>query len=213
MSKVYTADDIRAILGRLSELVRDEKDRLTELDAQLGDGDLGLTMVKGFSNIAVQAAASEETDIGKMLMQAGMTMAKTVPSTMGTLLATGFLRGGKATAGVLALDADGLIGFLAAFTGGIMERGKSGPGEKTIVDALVPALERAREARTAGKSMDVLLSEANQAALEGAENTKNMTARHGRGAYYQEKSLGKVDGGAVVGELFLKAFADYYNSQ
>ena len=105
----------------------------------MGDGDLGLTMKNGFVKVEEEIGALEDTDIGKIFMKAGMVLSSAVPSTMGTLMATGLMRAGKELKGKDEVDlADLADGFLS-FINGIMERGKSKPGEKTIIDSMLPA--------------------------------------------------------------------------
>lgn len=129
---------------------------------------------------------------------------------MGTLIATGFMRGGKALKGKRAIDLPDMARFWRAFTDGIAERGKSKVGEKTILDSLDPAtvaLEGAQGSLKEG------LASAKKAAQEGVEATKDMVAQHGRAAYYQEKSRTAQDPGATVGALVVAVFADYVEKQ
>jgi dihydroxyacetone kinase-like protein len=138
-------------------------------------------------------------------MKAGMTMAKSAPSTMGTLVATGFMRGGKVLSGKQELDAADLAEFFRAFVQGLMERGTAKPGDKTIIDSLHPAAEALAAEKDGG--LKKALAAALAAAEEGLESTKEMIAQHGRVAYYKEQSLGKVDPGATVGVYIVQGFA------
>jgi dihydroxyacetone kinase-like protein len=197
-------EDIVRTLGRMAALMEEHAQHLTDLDAAMGDGDLGLTMPRGFRAAYDEVAGSDESDVGKILMKAGMAMARAAPSTMGTLIATGFMRGGRAVAGTSVLTVSGLAAFFRAFVEGIMDRGKAQPGDKTIVDVLQPAADAL--ARAADAALEAALAEALVAAEAGLEATKAMVARHGRGAYYGERSLGKQDPGGTVGVLILKGF-------
>ncbi len=197
-------DDVIKILQNLKQLFNDNKDFLVELDGKMGDGDLGLTMSKAFTAAGDELADTEETDIGKIFMKAGMVMAKAAPSTMGTLMATGFMRGGKAIAGKSELSGPELADFFQAFVGGIMERGKAKPGEKTIIDALKPAADTLIDSRA--ENTATALQKALLAAEEGLESTKDMIAQHGRIAYYKEKSKGHEDPGATAGVILVKGF-------
>ena len=193
----------------MNRTAAEKKDYLIELDGRMGDGDLGLTMAAVFSAADSFAAGYEGVDAGELLMKAGMMMAKAAPSTMGTLMATGFMRGGKAVKGQESMDAEGAAAFWKAFVEGIMERGKSKPGEKTIVDALFPAAEAFEKAASGGADLAACASAAADAAEEGLEQTKNMVAQHGRAAYYQEKSRDIQDPGATIGAILLRSFADH----
>ena len=197
-------DDILKILQNLKALYNDRKDFLVELDGRMGDGDLGLTMSKGFTAAYDELKDTAETDIGKIFMKAGMQMAKAAPSTMGTLMGTGFMRGGKAVAGKGELATADLAVFFQAFLAGIMERGKARPGEKTIIDALKPAADTL--ARLTAEDHAQALSAALSAAENGLESTKNMIAQHGRIAYYKEQSKGLEDPGAAAGVILIKGF-------
>ncbi len=197
-------DDIIKIFQNLKRLFNDNRDYLVELDAKMGDGDLGLTMSKAFTAVYDELRDTAETDIGKLFMKAGMLMAKAAPSTMGTLMGTGFMRGGKAISGKDEISTADLAEFFQAFVTGIMERGKAKPGEKTIIDSLKPAADTLLEL----KQEDVVkaLQEALRSSENGLESTKNMVAQHGRIAYYKEQSKGRVDPGATAGVILIKGF-------
>jgi dihydroxyacetone kinase-like protein len=126
---------------------------------------------------------------------------------MGTLIATGFMRGGKAVTGSGELNTGAMAAFFEAFAAGIMERGGAKPGEKTILDTLVPAAEALKRAAENGTSHGEALQSALDAAENGAESAKAMRAVHGRPSYYGDKSVGREDPGACVGVLIVGAFA------
>jgi len=197
-------DDILKILQNLKALFNDWKDFLVELDGKMGDGDLGLTMSKAFTAACDELLDTAETDIGKIFMKAGMQMAKAAPSTMGTLMGTGFMRGGKAVAGKGELTTADLADFFQAFVAGIMERGKARPGEKTVIDSLKPAADTL--AQLSAEDHAQALAAALSAAEKGLESTKNMIAQHGRIAYYKEQSKGQADPGATAGVILIKGF-------
>jgi len=197
-------DEIIKILQNLKQLFNDNRDYLVELDARMGDGDLGLTMSKAFTAVYDELRDTAETDIGKILMKAGMLMAKAAPSTMGTLMGTGFMRGGKAVSGKDEISTADLAEFFQAFVTGIMERGKAKPGEKTIIDSLKPAADTLVEFK--GEDVVKALQAALISSENGLESTKNMVAQHGRIAYYKEQSKGREDPGAVAGVILMKGF-------
>jgi phosphoenolpyruvate---glycerone phosphotransferase subunit DhaL len=200
--------DIAAIVDRISATMAEKKDELIRLDGAMGDGDLGLTMEKSF--VAARGeAATPEPDLGKLLVKIGMSIARAAPSTMGTLVATGFMSGGKAVGGKASLALADMAGFFDAFVAGIMQRGKSKPGEKTIVDVLFPAAEALKAAAAAGSKMEDAFRSFQAAADEGLVKTREMTAQHGRQAYYQEQSKGKDDPGATAGTYILRGFSSY----
>jgi dihydroxyacetone kinase-like protein len=199
---------IKTLFAALKETMISNRDYLIELDGIMGDGDLGLTMSNAFTAAAGETAVTEETDLGKVFTKGGMAMAKAAPSTMGTLMGTGFMRGGKAVKEKTSLDLADMAKFWRGFVEGLMERGKAKPGDKTIVDALEPAAAALEKAAAEGKSLSDGFADAAAAAAAGCERTKTMAAQFGRMAYNQEKSLDKIDPGAVVGSILLKTFSD-----
>ena len=208
-----TIQDFKGLFSELKQMALENRDHLIELDSAMGDGDLGLTMAAVFTAADEFAAAFGDEDIGTLCMKAGMAMAKAAPSTMGTLMATGFMRGGKALKGTTVFAAQDAAAFLTAFVEGIMDRGKAKPGEKTIIDALYPAAEAAQAAAGAGEALPAVLRAADAAAQQGLEATLDMVAQHGRAAYYQEKSRTIQDPGATIGRLVVGVLSDYVNRE
>ena len=207
MKSSLTLEDLKSIFAALERVMADNFQLLTDLDAVAGDGDLGITMTKGFAAANKAATSYAENDAGKLLMLAGMSIAREAPSTLGTLLATGLMRAGKEVTGRDALTLEDTIKMLNALINGIMERGKAQPGEKTIIDALLPARDALQSA-----GAEVTMSEAWRAAAKaaeaGLEATRQMKAVHGRAAYRGENSVGMVDPGATVGVMLIKAIAE-----
>ncbi len=201
--------DIKGFLAKISAIVAENKNYLIELDGKMGDGDLGLTMSAVFTALAEFAGSYSEDDIGGMLMKGGMAMSKAAPSTMGTLMATGFMRGGKVLKGSAELGIADIAAFWTAFVKGLMDRGKSKPGDKTIVDSLYPAAESFEASAEAGEDIAAAAAKARAAAEQGRDATVGMIAQHGRAAYYQEKSKELLDPGAVMGAILIGSFADY----
>jgi dihydroxyacetone kinase-like protein len=202
-------EDIKSIIRNIKSIMDDKRDYLIELDGVMGDGDLGITMTKAFTAAAEEVERSDEKIPGKLLMKAGMAMAKAAPSTMGTLMATGFMRGGKALAEDEAIGITELAIFFDAFTNVIMERGKSKPGNKTILDVLFPITISLQDAVKNNMNLKDGIVLAFHAAQKGLEDSKQMKAQHGRAAYYQDASIGKQDGGATVGLFLIEGFYKY----
>ncbi len=205
METINTAGAL-AILKRIAAVMEENKSRLIALDQVVGDGDLGLTMANGFGGAARDAECMNEPDPGKLFMKAGMAINKHAPSTMGTIMATGFMRGGKATAGKAELDSADLAKFFQAFLDGVVERGKAKPGDKTVVDAILPAAEAARAA--AGKSLADALAAILAGAEKGVENAKPLMSQHGKAAVFREKTMGLEDPGSVAFRLVVKGFVE-----
>jgi dihydroxyacetone kinase-like protein len=209
--EIFNSSDVRNVFTGLAGIMAANRDYLIQLDAATGDGDLGLTMSQGFAKINEVIRNSAEADVGKLIAQAGMIMAQAVPSTMGTLMASGMMRGGKALSGKTEIDLAGFTALLRAFEGGVMARGKAKPGERTVLDSIHPALTALDQA--GDSSLAEGLQRAFEAAEAGVEETKTMEPIHGRSVYHKQNATGAPDQGAVVGMLFIKGFCDYANRQ
>jgi dihydroxyacetone kinase-like protein len=140
MNKLNSSD-LEGLFAKVKDIMVENKENLFKLDSAIGDGDLGITMATGFSKVYEMISILEEEDIGRVFMKVGMTLAETVPSTLGTLMATGFMRAGKTIKGKTEVDLSDFVLIMSAFVEGIMERGKAKPAEKTIIDSLYPAFE------------------------------------------------------------------------
>lgn len=206
-------EDIKGIFFSVSKEMEANKELLTELDAAIGDGDLGLTMCAGFSKIAETMRGMEETTVGRVLAASGMVMNKTVPSTMGTILSTAMLKMGIFAKDMREVGFEAVVPLCEAGLNGIMGIGKSKPGDKTVLDSLYPALEAFKASLAGGADIAGACAEAYRAAAEGAERTKEMKSVHGRGAWYGEKSIGRQDPGATAGMLIVKGISGWYGSR
>ena len=192
--------DLPALFERLRDVFTQQREFLIELDGKVGDSDLGITMKKAFVAAFDSVRANAADPVGKTLQLAGMAMAKAAPSTMGTLTATGFMRGGKALADTAAITitTPELAAFWAAFLRGVVERGKAQPGDKTLVDVLGPVVVSLEASVQAAAALPHALALATTAAAHALEATKALVAQHGKAACFQEKSVGVQDGGATV---------------
>lgn len=197
------------LFQRLKALFAAQREALIALDGKVGDSDLGITMNKAFAAACDSVAADSSNGIGKTLQLAGMAIAKAAPSTMGTLTATGFMRGGKALAEAPSIGTSEVAAFWRAYHDGVAERGKAKPGDKTIVDVLGPIAQSLEAAKAAGASLGDALAGAADAAAAALEGTRQMVAQHGKAAAFQEKSRGLQDAGATVGVLIIEAMRDH----
>ena len=200
-------EQLPELFEAIAAIMNENADHLCEMDAFMGDGDLGLTMKKGFSALPGILRETDETDLGKRLMQAGMKMTSVVPSTMGTLMGSGIMAGGKKLAGRESMDAQGLALFLSGYAEGIVKRGKCQEGDRTVLDAIAPAA-RAAEAH-AGESLQVAAAAALKAAEDGVEATKDMLPKFGKAAVHAAKAKGVPDQGATAGMLVVKGICHY----
>ena len=185
------------------------RDELIELDRQIGDGDHGANMDRGFTAVLARLDALERPldHVGDVLRLVATTLMSTVGGAAGPLYGTAFLRAAKVS-DVAVLDASATVALLEAALDGIVARGNAAPGEKTMVDAWVPAVEAAVLAADNGASPEAVLAAAAVAAAGGAQATVPMVATKGRASYLGPRSAGHLDPGARSSELILRAAAD-----
>lgn len=201
-----TTEDTLRWLTRLAQVLHENRDYLTQLDSAIGDADHGINMDRGFKAVSDKLPGMASMDIGSILKTVGTTLVSTVGGASGPLYGTAFLRAGMATSGKHELYEADVIGMLEAALEGIKARGKAQPGEKTMVDALTPALAAAKEAQNLGLSQ--MLQRASDAAEAGMKATTPMLATKGRASYLGERSIGHQDPGATSSWLILKTLAE-----
>lgn len=193
------ASKLPGLLERFAARFEAERDALIALDGKVGDSDLGLTMSKAFAAARDKVVGEfSGADISTQLKQAGGAISKAAPSTMGTLMATGFLRGGKALADAEALDVAGLAAFWRAYADGVAMRGKAQLGDKTVLDVLDPIAGAYEAQAAAGAELEAAGDAAAKAAADALEATRDLVAQHGKAAAFQEKSRGLQDAGGTV---------------
>ncbi|AZO93309.1 dihydroxyacetone kinase subunit DhaL [Halocella sp. SP3-1] len=203
-------DEIKGIVKAIRDTMHKKREYLIELDSVMGDGDLGLTMCKGFDSAVEAIESYDGDDIGQGLLKISMSMSNAA-GTMGILLASAIMSAAKASKGKEILEADDLVEMAYAAIEGIKKRGKAKVGDKTILDSLVPAAEALDVAVKEGKELPEAYRAAAEAAAEGVEKTKEMVSQFGRAHYYGEKSRGNQDPGATAALLICQAISDYLN--
>jgi dihydroxyacetone kinase-like protein len=201
-----SGERIVAWLERAAEVIEREKVALTELDAPIGDSDHGVNMARGFAAVQGKLQGLDRGDVGAIFKAVGMTLLSTVGGASGPLYGTLFLDAGKQAAGLSALDLAAVTSCLEAGLAGVQRRGKAVVGDKTMVDALVPAVEALKAA--AGAELAEVLGRAAEAAREGALATVPLVARKGRASYLGERSAGHQDPGATSTWLLLQCLAE-----
>jgi phosphoenolpyruvate---glycerone phosphotransferase subunit DhaL len=182
-----------------------EADHLTQLDSAIGDGDHGVNLTRGFRAVEEALSGQDGTPPGKQLILAGKTLVSTVGGASGPLWGTALRRAGRALGEAPALDATTLVGALDAALAGVVELGAAEPGDKTMVDALGPAVAALRDAVAGGAALADALVAAADAAAGGARATIPMQARKGRASYLGERSIGHEDPGAASTTLIIAA--------
>ena len=189
-------------LSEIGERIIANKDYLTELDREIGDSDHGINMARGFSAV-LEKISPDDKDIGAVLKKAGMTLLSKVGGASGPLYGTAYMEAGKVLAGKESLTPEDMKAALEAAIAGIQKRGKAVKGEKTMLDALIPAYETYCENINSG--MIDALEKACKSAHEGVEYTKTIIATKGRASYLGERSIGHQDPGATSMTLTLEA--------
>ncbi|HEV7908857.1 MAG TPA: dihydroxyacetone kinase subunit DhaL [Pseudonocardiaceae bacterium] len=201
------ADDVAAAVRAAAGVVNEHRDELVELDRAIGDGDHGENMKRGFTAVVSKLDTATPDSPGAVLKLVATTLISTVGGAAGPLYGTAFLRAATAIGDVDELDAKAVATALRAALDGVVARGKAQVGDKTMVDALTPAVVAAESAVDNGE-VPALLAAAADAAEEGAQSTVPLVARKGRASYLGERSAGHLDPGARSTELLLRAFAD-----
>ena len=202
-------DDVVRWIRAFAAEVEANKEPLTQLDAAVGDGDHGINMDRGMSAVLGNLdAAGQEQDIGALLKTVGMTLVSTVGGAGGPLYGTLFLQMGMALAGKAELGPDDWASALGAGIAGVQARGKAEPGDKTMIDALIPGRDALRAALADRASFGDALRRSADAAGQGMRDTIPLVARKGRASYLGERSAGHQDPGATSSHLLLETAAE-----
>lgn len=203
-----TTEDMVRWIQQVALVLHENREYLTQLDSPIGDADHGINMDRGFKAVIDKLPTVAHMDIGSILKTVGTTLVSTVGGASGPLYGTAFLRAGMATSGKNELYEADVAHLLEAALEGIKARGKAQPGEKTMVDALTPALAAMKEAEQQNVGMAQMLRRASDAAETGMKATIPLLATKGRASYLGERSIGHQDPGATSSWLMLKALAD-----
>jgi dihydroxyacetone kinase-like protein len=206
MAGLGTAD-FAAWMRGCAERIHAEAARLTELDAAIGDADHGSNLDRGFAAVVAKINTEAYAGPGALLKAVGMTLVSTVGGAAGPLYGTFFLRCGTALGDANAVDAAALGGALRAGVDGVQARGKAESGDKTMLDAWLPAVKAYEQAVTDGAGLAAGLRAAAVAAAAGRDATVDLVARKGRASYLGERSRGHMDPGATSTTILLEAAA------
>ena len=198
------------VLKNIASAISDQAAYLTELDAAIGDNDHGINLNRGFEKVVEKLPSLSEKDIGTIFRQVGMTLVSTVGGSSGPLYGQAFINAGKAMAGKTTLSLEDSVVILQEAIAGVQLRGKAVEKEKTMLDAMFPALRAMKEEFERGSDTKAVLSAGAAAAKEGVEFTKTIIATKGRASYLGERSLGHADPGAASFTVLLDAVARSY---
>jgi dihydroxyacetone kinase-like protein len=200
-------------LQAVAVVLEQNKDYLTELDAAIGDADHGINMNRGFQKVIGQLPSVADKDIGSILKTVSMALISGVGGASGPLYGTLFLKASTAVAGKQELSSEDMVALLQAAVDGVVQRGKANLGDKTMLDALSPAVDAFKQAVAEGASTIEALQQAVAVAEEGMKNTIPLVARKGRASYLGDRSANHQDPGATSTYLMLKTLLDTVSSQ
>jgi dihydroxyacetone kinase-like protein len=200
-------DEVLAWLRALRRVYAEHRDWLTQLDAAIGDADHGVNMDRGFAALEAELEKNAPGDLRAALQTAAACLIRTVGGAAGPLYGTFFLRAAAACAGKAALEAPDVVAMFEAGVAGIAQRGKAALGDKTMLDALLPAVEAMRRGLADGGGLGDALAAGALAAEEGMRSTIPMQARKGRASYLGPRSSGHQDPGATSAWLLVRTAA------
>ena len=203
---MLTHSKLDEVMKAVATVMEVNRQMLIELDQRNGDGDLGISMADGYGAASRFIQTSQEDDLGKLFVGMSRVFNEAAPSSLGTITSLFMMGAAKVLKGNTRAELSLLASALREGMNRIMEKAGSKPGEKTILDALEPAIRALEEKHQ--EPAAAAFRAAADAANSGAQSTAGMLAVHGRAAYYGERTLGLIDGGAVAGALVFEAIAD-----
>ena len=210
-------DDLDLVLKTASKTIVDNAEYFAHLDSIVGDGDFGYSLRNGWEVVLSDYDTFDRTSAGTILKKVGVTLAGKVGGVSGPIWGTAFLRAGATAGDKTDLTPEDVITILRAAIAGIMARGGASLGEKTLLDALVPATDSLEASFADPATRDdhgvVAVQKAADVAKKAAEDTKGMLAMRGRAAYTGERSIGSVDAGATAIGVILQAIADAWREK
>jgi dihydroxyacetone kinase-like protein len=199
------AQTVTAWMNEIAASVRAERDYLVQLDAAIGDGDHGINLNRGFDAVTLALSTEPDGTPGKLLILSGKTLISTVGGASGPLWGSALRKAGRALGDGETFDLAQLVDAMAAALASVQDLGAAVPGDKTMVDALEPAVTAMREGLARGASSGEMLRSAAEAAEAGMRATIPMQARKGRASYLGERSIGHQDPGATSTAMIIRA--------
>ena len=210
-------DDLDLVLMTMAKTIVDNADYFAQLDSVAGDGDFGYSLRNGFEVVLADLDTFDHSSPGTVLKKIGMVIAGKVGGVSGPIWGTAFLRAGATAGDKAELTPDDVVAMLRASIAGIMQRGDASLGDKTLLDALVPAVDSLEasfaDPATAADHGVAALQKAADVAKQAAEDTKPLIAKRGRAAYTGERSIGSVDAGATAIGVILQAISDAWRDK
>jgi dihydroxyacetone kinase-like protein len=198
---------VEFVVRTIAQTAVDNEKYFGELDAVVGDGDFGYSMARGFEIVLSDWDSYDRTDVGTFLKKIAVVITSRIGGTSGPIWGTAFLRAGAAAGPVTEVDGTQIVAMLRAAVEGIKARGSASLGDKTLLDALVPAIDTIEKQLVDGAPAASIVQAAATTAREQAEATRAMQARRGRASYTGERSIGSLDAGAVAVAVMFEALA------
>ena len=202
--------DVEVAVRTIAQVAVDNEKYFGDLDAVVGDGDFGYSMARGFELVLRDWDSFDRTDIGTFLKKVALVITSRIGGTSGPIWGTAFLRAGATAGAATTLEPAQIVAMLQASIGGIKARGQSDVGDKTLLDALVPAVDTIEEQIGQGHGAPAIMRAAAATARERAEATRPMQAMRGRASYTGERSIGTLDAGAVAVAVMFEALAEMW---
>ncbi len=209
MKNTLAKEDLAALILHVSDQMIASKDQLGELDAIIGDGDLGVTVTLGFTAVKRSVQTGGHADMQALLSGCGVAFADNAASTFGALMSTMFTRSGRAIKGMERIGPAELAAMLRAATEGVEQRGKAHLGDKTMLDALIPASQALEKAAAEGNTLSQCMDAALDAARRGAEETTKLRSKAGRSEWMGDRTIGVKDAGATAMVMLIEAATQY----
>ena len=204
-------DNLLAWIEALQRVYADNKEYLTKLDSAIGDADHGINMNRGFTAVKAELEKTDPQDINAVLKVVAMALIRTVGGAAGPLYGTFFMRASAACAGKTELEPADVVALFEAGLDGVVQRGKAQLNDKTMVDALTPALEAMKQASANGDGLAAILQKGAAAAEDGMKKTIPLLAKKGRASYLGERSIGHQDPGATSSYLMIQTAVDVWS--
>ncbi len=199
---------VEYVVRTIAQTAVDNEKEFGDLDAVVGDGDFGYSLARGFEIVLNDWDTYDRTDIGTFLKKIAVVITSRIGGTSGPIWGTAFLRAGAKSSGRTEITGDDVVVMLRSAAEGISARGKAVLGEKTLLDALIPATDTIESAVARGAGAPEIARAAATTMREAAEATKAMEAKRGRASYTGERSIGSVDAGAMALAIIAEQIAD-----
>ncbi|HVN53642.1 MAG TPA: dihydroxyacetone kinase subunit DhaL [Anaerolineaceae bacterium] len=203
-----TTKNAEFVVDVIIKTVLENEAYFSELDGVVGDGDFGYSIARGFEKVRDQWDMLDHSLPGNFFKKIGMVIVSAVGGVSGTIWGTSFMRAGAALGTKPEITREDVVPMFRAAIEGIKVRGQSDVGDKTLLDALVPAVDTLEKAFAEGKETKTALAEAAVVARQSAEATRSMLAKRGRAAYTGERSIGTLDAGAIAMAVLFEAVSD-----